>query len=330
VRGVVPTASHLRLWLAGVVGAIVLFTALYALDAWPLSDALYMTVITLRTVGFREVREMDGIGRVITMAAAFAGAALIFGGVGIMAEYVIADLGSGRRERKRMDERIAALSGHFVVCGYGRVGSTVARALRDSGRDVVVLDVYTDSMERARADGYLIVEGDATDDEVLRRAGIARARGLVASIDSDANNVYVILSARAMNPGLFVVGRASAASAEARLLQAGADRVVSPYTMAGRRIAELATRPAVVDFIDAALSPAQLKFSIEQHHVGAGSAFEARSVAELADRGIFTLAVVRGPGEYDAHPPNDRRLVAGEEIIVSASTDTLLAFLGER
>jgi voltage-gated potassium channel len=312
-----------------VVAAIGLFTCLYmVLARWSLSDGLYMTVITLTTVGFREVRPLDEVGRAVTMAAALAGAALIFGGVGIMAETLVADLTSGGRERRRMQRQIDQVHDHFIVCGYGRVGSTTARELRQAGRDVVVLDVYPESVERARADGYLVVEGDATDDAILLQAGIGRARGLLASIDSDANNVYVVLSARTLNPALFIVGRAAVPSAEAKLAHAGADRIVSPYTMAGRRIAELATRPAVVDFIDAALSPAQLTFSIEQHRVAPGSTFDGRTVGELADQGIFTLAVVRGPGEYDAHPAGDRRLHAGEELILSALTDTLRAFLG--
>lgn len=324
------TRSHLRVWLVLVLSAIALFTALYVLwDRWSLSDAVYMTVITLTTVGFKEVRELDDVGRMITMAAALAGCALIFGGVGIMAETLLADLSSGRRERRRMQQAIDRMSGHYIVCGYGRVGSTVARELRQSGREVVVLDVYPDSVERARLDGYPVVEGDATDDAVLRTAGIARASGLVASIDSDANNVYVVLSARTLNPGLFIVGRAAAVSAEPKLQHAGADRIVSPYTMAGRRIAELATRPAVVDFIDAALSPAQVTFSIEERRIDPGSAFDGRTVGELADRGIFTLALVHGPRDLDPHPPRDRRLQAGDELIVSASTDTLAAFLGD-
>ncbi|MFN8623996.1 MAG: potassium channel protein [Chloroflexota bacterium] len=327
---IVITRSHLRLWLLLVIVAIAFYTALYMLwDAWSLSDALYMTVITLTTVGFKEVRELDEVGRWITMAAALSGAALIFGGVGIMAETLVADLTSGRRERRRMQQGVDAMRGHWIVCGYGRVGSTVARELRQAGRSVVVLDVYPESVEKARVDGYPIVEGDATDDGVLRLAGIDRAAGLVASIDSDANNVYVVLSARTLNPGLFIVGRAAVPSAEAKLQHAGADRIVSPYTMAGRRIAELATRPAVVDFIDAALSPAQARFSIEQRRIEPGSAFDGRTVSELADRGIFTLALVLGPNELDPHPPRDRRLHAGDELIVSASVDTLDAFLGD-
>jgi len=298
-------------------------------ERWPAGDALYMTVITLTTVGFREVHELDGAGRIVTIVASVAGVALVFGGVGIMAETLLSEIGSGRRERRRMQRAISDLRDHYIVCGYGRVGSTVARQLRDTGRSVVVIDILADSVERARRDGYMVVEGDATEDATLRAAGVERARALVTTTDSDADNVYVVLSARAINESLFLVGRANTPSAEPKLQQAGANRVVSPYTMAGRRIAELAVRPALVDFIDAALSPTPLTFALEEDRVDAGGPFDGRTVGDLLERGIFVLAVVRAPGEYDDHPPVDRRLVAGDKLILSASASTLRAFTGD-
>jgi voltage-gated potassium channel len=319
-----------RRWLALVALSVVVFTALYMLlDGWSLSDAFYMTAITLTTVGFREVRELDELGRIVTVAAALTGAALIFGGVGIMGEMIVAELTSGRRERRRMQGSVDALRGHVLVCGYGRVGSTVARALREAGRQIVVLDVRADSLERARADGYLVVDGDATEDAILDRAGIDRASGLVASIDSDANNVYVVLTARTKNPSLFIVARAAAQSAEPKLLHAGADRIVSPYTMAGRRIAELVTRPAVVDFMDAALSTAQVSFGIEQHRVVAGGPLAGRTIGALAADGVLTLAVVHD-GRLEPYPAPEREVGPGDELVVSGPTERLRAVLGAR
>ncbi len=319
----------MRAWLIAVVVAMVTFTILFeAIEGWSLSDALYMTVITLTTVGYGEVRPLDESGRVVAMAAAVVGTALLFGGVGIMAEVVLAEIGSGRRERRKMQERITGMSDHYIVCGYGRVGSTVAAELRDSGRSVVLVDVRPDSIERAREEGYLVVVGDATDEPTLLAAGIERAAGLIATMDEDAYNVYVVLSARTLNRQLFIVGRANAPIAEARLKRAGANRIVSPYTMAGHRIAELAVRPAVSDYIDAALSRAHISFSIEEYRVAAAGPLDGTSVGDLLARGIFTLAIVHGPGEYDANPPVERRLQAGEELILSASRDTLRTLLG--
>jgi voltage-gated potassium channel len=324
------TVSHVRAWLVVVVASLATFTFLFwALEAWSLSDALYMSVTTLTLVGFGEVRPLDEVGRIVAMAAAITGAMLLFGGVGIMAEVVLAEIGSGRRERRKMQERIAKMTDHYIVCGFGRVGGTVAGELRDSGRGVVVVDILPESIERARTAGYLVVEGDATTEVTLLAAGIDRAAGLVATIDEDVYNVYVVLSARTLNGGIFIVGRANLPAAEARLKRAGADRVVSPYTMAGHRLAELAVRPAVSDYIDAALSRAHLSFSIEEYRVVAGGPLDGTTVGDLLARGIFTLAVVRGPGEYDAHPPSDRRLQAGEELILSAGRDTLRALVEE-
>jgi voltage-gated potassium channel len=205
----------------------------------------------------------------------------------------------------------------------------VARELVHSGQKLVVIDIEPDSLETARRDGHLVVQGDATADDTLRLAGIVRARGLVATIDSDANNVYVTLSARSMNPNLFIVGRANAEGSDAKLLQAGANRVVSPYTMAGQRMAELAIRPRVADFIDAALSHGELRFSMEELEVAAGGPLDGRQVGELHNDGIFTLAIVHGESDYEPNPPADRRLSAGESLVVSGSTERL-AVLRER
>ncbi len=213
---------------------------------------------------------MTPSGRLWTMLVIGFGVVLIFGSVGLVTEYLVTEATSGRRVGRRMTRQVEELRDHFVLCGYGRVGSTVARELVHDGERFVVIDVNPESLKRARDDGCLVVEGDATDDATLRAGGIGRAKGLVATIDSDAQNVYVILSARALNPGLFVVGRASTPAAEEKLARAGADRVVSPYTMAGRRLAELAVRPRVVDFLDAALSHGELSFSLEEFHVRAG------------------------------------------------------------
>jgi voltage-gated potassium channel len=326
VREIVE-GRHVRTWLSiialtavvGTLGYVVLF-------GWSVVDAAYMTVITLTTVGFREVRELvDWPQRLWTMLVAVAGVGIIYGSIGIVAEAVLAEVSSGRREARLMAEALADLTGHYILCGYGRVGSTVARELVHAGHRVVVIDILPASLEGARADGHLIVEGDATTDATLRTAGIERARGLVATIDSDALNVYVTLSARALSERLFIVARANAEGAEAKLAQAGANRVVSPYTMAGRRIAELSVRPRVADFIDAALSHGDLRFSMEELEIAAGGPLDGRTVGELGQDGVFTLAIVHGDTDYEANPPPDRVLAPGESLVVSGSTERLTA-----
>lgn len=316
---------HVRSWLAAVLAIVVIGTAGYMAMGWSLGDAAYMTGITLTTVGYKEVRELDSLGRAWTVVLAIAGVGIIFGTVGIVAEAVLSQAVGGRREARRMAQQVDGLSGHFILCGYGRVGSTVARELGHADERFVVVDINEGSLDRAAADGHLVVEGDATDDAVLRRAGVERARGLITTIDSDAHNVYVVLSARAHAPGLFIVARANREDAEARLLQAGADRVVSPYTRAGRQIAELAIRPRVADFLDTALSHGDLAFSIEELRIADGGALEGATVGALRDDGIFALAIVRGERDYEPNPPPDRVLTAGDDLILSGAAESLRA-----
>jgi len=315
--------SHVRLWLAAVLAITVVGTAGYIAMGWTIGDAAYMTGITLTTVGYKEVRELDGLGRAWTVVVAVAGVGIIFGTVGIVAEAVLSEAVSGRREAKRMTEAIDDLRDHLILCGYGRVGSTVARELTHGGERFVVVDINVESLDAARADGYLVVKGDATTDAVLHEAGITRARGLITTIDSDANNVYVTLSARSLNPQLFVVARANQEGSEAKLVQAGANRVVSPYMRAGRQIAELAIRPGVADFIDFALSHGEPAFSIEAVAVRSDGPLDGQTVGALRDEGIFSLAIVRGDRDYEPNPAADRILRAGENLIVSGPADTL-------
>jgi voltage-gated potassium channel len=318
---------HVRTWILAVTAVTAIGTTGYVvLFGWSATDAVYMTVITLTTVGFREVRELVAFPeRLWTMLLAVSGVAIIFGTIGIVAETIISEAASGSREAKRMREAVAELQDHYIVCGYGRVGSTVAHELVHTGERLVVIDVLPASLERAARAGHHVVEGDATDDATLRAAGVERARGLVTCIDSDANNVYVTLSARSINPALFIVARANFEGSDAKLVQAGADRVVSPYTNAGRRIAELAVRPHVADYIDAALSHGNLSFSLEEVVVSDGGPLAGVTIGALRADGVVALAILQRDGAYEPNPVEGRALVAGERVIASGSTEALTA-----
>jgi len=326
-----PPVSRLRRWTLTWIAVVLGIATVGALGyvvffGWSVADAIYMTVITLTTEGYKEVRELDTAGRVWTMLVAVAGVGIIFGTVGFVAETVVAEALSGRRQRRRMAQQVAALRDHYILCGYGRVGSTVARELVHAGASVVVIDRVAASTELAAREGHLIVEGDATRDDVLVAAGVTRAKALITTVDTDAVNVYVTLSARALNPKLFIVARANDENSEAKLRQAGADRAVSPYTRAGRQIAELATRPRVADFIDFALSHGQLAFSIEELEVAADGPLAGQTVADLANRGIHVMAIVtHGPRQFDTSAPMDRVLAPGDQLIVSGTAEVLKA-----
>ena len=311
-------------WILAVSGLALISSFGYMiLEGWNFLDALYMAVTTMTTVGFREVHEMDLAGRIWTMLMALSSIGVIFGTVGVVAENVMADVASGKRRAKRMNRAIDRLSGHYVVCGYGRVGSMVAKELLEEGNQVVVIDVGEDSLRRAEEDGYLVVHGDGASETVLRQAGVERAKGLVSAIDSDAHNVYVTLSARALNPDLFIVGRAGAENVISKLLHAGADRAVSPYVMAGRRIVNLTLRPAVIEFIDAALTRDQLAFTMEEMVAEAGGPLAGRTIGELRADGVLTMAILRAEGAYEPTPMDERVVQPGERLIVSGATEVL-------
>jgi voltage-gated potassium channel len=318
------TVRHVRVLLVAVAAAVAIGTAGFVvLEGWSVEDALYQTVTTLTTVGFREVHELDALGRAWAMVVAVAGVAIIFGSIGIVSEYLVDEVASGRREVRAMMRSVEQAKDHFILCGYGRVGAAVARELAHAGQVVAVVDTDEASREQAVSDGHLAVPGDATDDATLEAVGVRRAKGLIACVDSDSENVFIVLSARQLNPDLFIVARANATDSEAKLARAGANRVVSPYGTAGRRIAELAVRPRVIDFIDAALSHGDLTYSIEELPVTEGSWLAGRTVGELRSRGVFTLAVFLGEDRHEAHPADDRAFAAGESIVVTGPTAEL-------
>ncbi len=295
----------------GAVGYMVL-------EGWSFVDGLYMAVTILTSVGLKEVHPMDHAGNLWTMLLAGSSTLVIFGTVGIAAESIATEFGRSAREKRHMDKSIKRLSGHYVVCGYGRVGSLVAQELRADGKSVVVLDANAVSRERAVEAGFAVIPGDGTSDDTLLAAGVDRAAGFVTAIDDDAANVYATISARALNPKLFIVARASTRNVIHKLELAGADRAISPYVMAGRRLVQLATRPGVVDFIDAALSRGELSFSMEEVNVSAAVA--GQTVGQLRSQGLATMAIRHDGGNYEPNPPEDRRFVFGEALIVSGST----------
>ena len=315
---------HVRTWLAIVAATAAVGMLGYLALGWSVGDAIYMTGITLTTVGFKEVRDLDDIGRLWTLIVAVAGVAIIFGSVGHRRRGGPV----GRGQRARGGEADDPGDG-WPPWAFHPVPATGGSARPSPGSSCTPASGSSwststpDRWLAPSADGHLVVMGDATNDEILRAAGIDRARGLITTIDTDANNVYVTLSARALNSGLFIVARANQDGSEAKLAQAGADRIVSPYTRAGRQIAELAVRPRVADFIDFALSHGELAFSIEEVKVAQGGPLDGLTVGSLRDRGIFSLAVVRGERDYEPNPATDRVLRPGEALIVSGSAATL-------
>jgi len=281
-------------------------------------DALFMTVVTITTIGYAEVRPLDTAGRIFTMVIAVAGVGSLFYTLGVVMEYlVIARLADPGGQRK-MQEKIDRLRGHVIVAGLGRVGRQAAEELAVGGRiPFVVVDPGAAAARLAEERGYLIVQGDATEDAVLERAGVSRARGLIATTANDATNMYIVLSARVLNPSLYVVSRAVDESSVAKLMRAGANRAISPYAIGGHRLAHLITSPTVVDFFETALRRGNEALVIEDLAVGAGSRASGSTLDALDIRrstGATVLAVMRD-GAPLVNPAGDLRLQAGDQLL---------------
>lgn len=299
-----------------VVGGTVGYVAIEGWSPW---DAFYMTVITITTVGYREVHVLTGAGQVFTVI-------LLFGGVGaalytftLVATAVVEGGLPNRLQWRRRERMLDTIKDHFIVCGYGRIGSTVAAQLRRENVPFVVLERDPVRYQAALDDGALAVEGDASREDVLRRVGIDRARGFIAVVGTDAENVYAVLSAHVLKPDLFIVGRAETEDAVLKLKRAGADRVISPYQIGAVQIAQTALRPAVVDFVELATSSENLELAIEEIPVAATSVLANQSILEANLRqryGVIVVGIQRQDRSMEFNPEPDTSIRAGDKLVV--------------
>jgi voltage-gated potassium channel len=296
--------------LVGTVGFMLV-------EGWTLIQALYTAVLVVSTLGFSDLRPSDSRGQLLTIGLIGAGVGTLYYLVGVMAQTIIEEQFDWRK-RRAMEDRVAHLHDHFIVCGFGRVGQQTCRQLSQEHCTFVVVDNEDSRITRIQSAGYLYVRGDASDDAVLQRAGIKRARGLLTAVQSDAGNVYITLSARALNPDLFIVARAATAEAEHKLTIAGANRVISPYILGGRSMAGHALRPAVMDFLDVLVHSDDLEMWLEEVTIGANSALCGVQLGEAQLRdtvGITVLAVRRANGHMLVNPHGDVVLEAGDTLI---------------
>ncbi len=305
------------------ISVVLLGTLGYSLlEGWPLVDAFYMTIITLSTVGFGEVRPLSPSGRLFTIIlimVGVGGGAYLFSTV---ADFIITGELRGTLRRRRMEKQIERLRDHYIICGFGRVGQQVAAEIRQAGKPLVVIDDSPEAVQRMEEAGYLYVQGDAAEDEVLRAAGIARASGLVACVDSDAENVYVVLSARALRPDLVIVARANSVDSERKLRQAGATHVVSPYAIGGRRMATMLLHPHVVDFLDVLMHSSELELMMEEIRVGPNGELAGKTVSEADVRqrtGANILAVKGYRGKLFRKLEPDFRF-APDDVLIALGT----------
>ena len=310
-----------------IAAVMVVGTAGYVLiEGWSLFDAFYMTAITITTVGYGEVHPLSNAGRAFTVFISFTGVGAFF----YAFTQFMTLLASGelveRRERKRLTRMLDNLTDHFILCGFGRMGEIIAREFARQHVAFVVIERNPDRMNLAMEQGFLAVEADASSEEALHRVRIDRARGFVAAVSTDAENVYAVLSARLLRPDLFIVGRAESDDARTKLQRAGANRVISPYHLGGLQLAQTALRPAVVDFVQLATSSENMDLNLEQVHITAESPFAGSSLLDAGLRqrfGVVVVGIRRADGKMDFNPEPETTIRAGDDLVVLGRAGSL-------
>jgi voltage-gated potassium channel len=314
--------------LIGTVGFILI-------EHYPAFDAFYMTLITMSTVGYSEIHPMSHAGRVFNSLLIVFGVSTIFIAIGAMTQTIIEmEFGDviGKRRNKRM---IDQLKNHYIICGFGRVGRGAAAELHHAGAPFVVVDSSPERVERAMLGGMLAAAADATRDETLHRVGIERARGLVAALATDADNLFVLLSAKGLNPNIYVAVRAAEEGAEEKMRRAGADAVFAPYSITGHRLAQSLLRPHVVQFLDFTTKDIGLDVNIEQVRVSERSEMVSKSIRDMQlgrDFSVIVLAIRKRDGQMVFNPPADTAVEGGDFLIVmgrQAKLETLETLLEE-
>ena len=293
----------------------------------PWFQSFYRSVVTVTLTGLDSIPTNDG-ARIVSLVLVVAGVTLIAYAGAVIFESIAGGVLTGALAERRRERTIERLHDHFIICGYGRVGRRVGEEFRASNVPFVVVDFHEDAVAAAREDAALLVEGDATHDENLRRAGLERAQGLVAASDDDADNLYVVLSARSAHPDLTIVARASGADAEKKLALAGADRVVLPYTTAGQVMANLVLKPQVTAFLDVVTTATGPDLQLAEIEVRRTCAAAGRTIRELRIRhetGAIVIALRKVDGSFDTTPEPDTPIEAGDVLIGVGSPDEIRA-----
>lgn len=318
---------RLRLAL-GVFAAVLVsgWVGYMVIDDLSALDSLYMTVITVTTVGFREIggSEPGTASKLLTIGLIGAGVGSVSYAAVTGVEFIVEGHFTRYLEHRRMDRAIDRLRDHVIICGFGRVGRILAEHLRDEDTDFVLIDEDEDKVEEAEELGYLVLRGDATEEALLESAGLDRVRALVATVNSDADNVLITLTAKGLYPGCVVVARAKSSENEPKLRRAGADRVIQPSAIGGRRIAQILTRPAVADFLDK-IGGSGVDYTLEEIPITAQGELMGVNLRDAGIRERFgcTVVAVRHHEDQrlDSHPSPTEPLEVGDVVVVMGSAD---------
>ncbi len=296
-------------------------------EGWNFLDSLYMTILTLTTVGYREVHDLSSNGKVFTIVLLIGGVGIIFYALSAGARLILEGELQEVLGRQKLEKKIRELRDHYIVCGYGRMGKIVCKELKEKGINFVVIE-KNPGMLKEKED-ILIFEGDATRDEILKRVNIERARGLVSVLPTDAENLFVVLSARELNPNLFIVARTDEESTGQRILRAGADRVISPYYIGALKIAHTILKPAVMDFIEFATKSGNIELQMEEIKVQEGSRLVGLTLDECGigrDLNIIVVAIKRLTGRMEFNPTSRSTIGIGDILIALGEISKLKIF----
>ena len=292
-----------------------------------MTDSLYMTVISITTVGFSEVIPLSPAGKYFTII-------LIFGGVGLFL-FIVSLITQAMVEgglhtflgRRHMEKKLADLKNHYIVCGFGRIGKVISKILHENRRTFVIIENNPEEIKIIKELGYLVMAGDSTSDDTLQKAHINNAKALIAVTSSDADNVYIILSARVLNPNIFILARSSGKKgAESKLLRSGANKVFSPYEIGARRMAQSLVRPTVIDFIDLTVHDGELGLRLEELRVSDQATFANKTLMDSGIRSEYDLIVVaikREKGEMLFNPNPNTQILPGDILVVLGEHDNI-------
>lgn len=293
------------------------FVVLEGMEVW---DGLYLTALTITTVGYGDIVPTHVQGKIFTIFLVFTGVGLVLYSFTKFAETMVEGGLRNILEKRKMKKKVAELRNHYIVCGYGRIGKVICHILKENNRPFVVIDNHEETIRNIEAEGLYALPGEAADDEILLTAGIKNARGLIAVVSSDADNVFITLTARGLNPELFILARSSGApGADTKLLRAGASKVISPYSIGAKRMAQLIVRPTVIDFIDLTMHAGELGLRMEELQVSDKASFANKNLVESGIRKRFDIIVVaiKRPGqEMLFNPKSDTLILPGDILIV--------------
>jgi len=313
---------HLKISICVLVLLVSFGTLGYiGIEGWDTLDSLYMTVITLSTVGFKEVHNLSDPGKIFTMVLIFFGVSVIGYIVGSLAQIMFEGQFHRIIGRKKVEKAIDALQDHYIICGFGRIGALICKEFAAKPLPFVVVEKDVPTIDRMELDGhgYLFLRGDATADDTLLKAGIRKAKGLISVVTSDTENVYITLTARGLNPDLYILARSGEEGSEIKLKRAGANKVVSPYLIGGSRMAQAILRPTVVDFIEIATGHEHMELQMEEIVIPDHSAFIGESLASSGFRketGVIIVGIKKDCGKMGFNPESHTRIEAGDTLIV--------------